>query len=58
MYVGTVEDIIIQKDHTGHETRAAIAQWEDQEEGDEERLPYLEARLRPCLQGWEMEIQS
>ena len=39
-YVGTVEETIKQQDRTGHVTRAAIVQWEDQGEGDEERLPY------------------
>ena len=43
MYVGTVEDMILHKDHTGHDTRAAIVQWEAQEKGDNERLPYPEA---------------
>ena len=40
MYVGTVEEMIQQQDRTGHVTKAAIVQWEDQGEEDEERLPY------------------
>ena len=39
MYVGTVEEVIVQKDCTGHETRAAIVQWEDQDDGYNHRLP-------------------
>ena len=58
MYVGTVEEMIIQKDRTGNRTKAAIVLWEDQLEGDEERLPYLVVRLRVCPQGREMEIQG
>ena len=38
-YVGTVEEMIVQKDCTGHQTKAAIVQFVDQEEDDEERLP-------------------
>ena len=38
MYVGTAEEMIVQKDRTGHETMAAIMHWEDQEEGDEEKV--------------------
>ena len=26
MYAGTVEEVIVQKDHAGHETRAAMVQ--------------------------------
>ena len=58
MYVGTVEEVMVQKDRTGHETRAAIVQWEDQDDGDYERLRYPEARLRVCPRGREMEIQG
>ena len=29
MYVGTVVEMIVQKDRTGHETKAAIVHWED-----------------------------
>ena len=58
MYVGTVEDMMIQKDRTGYETRVAMVQWEDQEEGDEERLLYVEARGSICPRGREMEIQE
>ena len=47
-YVGTVEEMIEQQDRTGHVTRAAIVQWEDQGEGDEERLPYPVERLQVC----------
>ena len=47
-YVGTVEEMIEQQDRTGHVTRAAIVQWEDQWEGDEERLPYPVERLQVC----------
>ena len=57
-YVGTVEDMIQQQDHTGHVTGPAIVQWEDQEEGDEERLPYPVERLQVCPQGREMEIHG
>ena len=39
-YVGTVEEMIEQQDRTRHVTRAASVQWEDQGEGDDERLPY------------------
>ena len=57
-YVGTVEEMIEQQDRTGHVTRAAIVQWEDQGEGDEERLPYPVERLQVCPQGREMEIHG
>ena len=57
-YVGTVEKMIEQQDRTGHVTRAAIVQWEDQGEGDEERLPYPVERLQVCPQGREMEIHG
>ena len=57
-YVGTVEEIIEQQDRTGHVTRAAIVQWEDQGEGDEERLPYPVERLQVCRKGREMEIHG
>ena len=56
-YVGTVEEMIEQQDCKGHVTRAAIVQWEDQGEGDEEGLPYPE-RLQVCLQCREMEIHG
>ena len=39
-------------------TKAAIVQWADQGEQDEERLPYRVERLRVCPQGREMEIQG
>ena len=55
-YVGTVEEMIEQQDRTGHVTRAAIVQWDDQGEGDEERLPYPVERLQVCPKGREMEI--
>ena len=55
-YVGTVGEMIEQQDRKGHVTRAAIVQWEDQGEGDEERLPYPVERLQVCPQGREMEI--
>ena len=42
----------------GHVTRAAIVQWEDQGEGDEERLPYPVERLQVWPQGREMEIHG
>ena len=58
MYVGTVEEMIQQQDGTGHVTKAAILQWEDQGEEDEERLPYLLGRLQVCLQGREMEMHG
>ena len=58
MYVGTVEEMIEQHDRTGHVTKAAIVQWEDQGEEDEERLPYPVGRLRVCPRGREMEIQG
>ena len=57
-YVGTVEEMIRQQDRKGHVTRAAIVQWEDQGEGDEERLPYPVERLQVCPQGREMEIHA
>ena len=57
-YVGTVEEMIEQQDLTGHVTRAAIAQWEDQGEGDDKRLPYPVERLQVCPQGREMEIHG
>ena len=57
-YVGTVEVMIEQQDRKGHVTRAAIVQWEDQGEGDEERLPYPVERLQVCPQGREMEIHG
>ena len=58
MHVGTVQQVIVQRDHTGRETKAAILQWEDQDDGDNELLPYPEARLRLCSRGREMEIQG
>ena len=57
-YVGTVEEMIEQQDRTGHVTRTAIVQWEDQGEGDEERLPYPVERLQVCPKGEEMEIHG
>ena len=57
-YVGTVEEMIEQQDRKGHVTRVAIVQWEDQGEGDEERLPYPVERLQVCPQGREMEIHG
>ena len=57
-YVGTVEEMIEQQDRTGHVTRAVIVQWEDQGEGDEERLPYPVERLQVCPQGREMEVRK
>ena len=57
-YVGTVEEMIEQQIRKGHVTRAAVVQWEDQGEGDEERLPYPVERLQVCLQGREMEIHG
>ena len=57
-YVGTVEEMIEQQDRTGHVTRADIVQWEDQGEGDEERLPYPVERLQVCPKGREMEIHG
>ena len=35
MYVGTVEEMIVQQDCTGHVTKAAIVQWEDPGKEDE-----------------------
>ena len=58
MYVGTVQEMIEQQDRTGHVKRAALVQWEDQGEENEERLPYPVERLQVCLQGREMEIQG
>ena len=57
-YAGTVEEMIEQQDRTGHVTRAAIVQWEDQGEGDENRLPYPVERLHVCPRGTEMEIHG
>ena len=48
MYVGKVEEMMEQQDSTGHVTKAAIVQWEDQGEEDEERLPYPMERLQVC----------
>ena len=56
--MGTVEEMIEQQDRTGHVTRAAIVQWEDQGEGDEERLPYPVEGLQVCPQGKEMEMHG
>ena len=58
MYVGTVDEVIVQKGCAGREKRAAILQWEDHDEGDNERLRYPEARSRSCPQGREIEIQE
>ena len=58
MYVGTVEEMIEEQDRTGHVTKAAIVQWEDQGEADEERLPYPVERLQVCSEGREMEIHG
>ena len=57
-YVGTVEEMIEQQDRRGHVTRAAIVQWEDQGEGDEERLPYPPEGLQVCSQGREIEMHG
>ena len=57
-YVGTVEEMIEHQDRTGHVTRAAIVQWGDEGEGDEERLPYPAERLRVCPKGRELEIHG
>ena len=57
-YVGTVEEMIEQQDRTGHVTRAAIVQSEDQGDADGERLPYPVGRLQVCPQGREMEIHG
>ena len=57
-YVGTVEEMIEQQDAKGHVTSTAIVQWEDQREGDEERLPYPVERLQVCPQGRDMEIHG
>ena len=57
-YVGKVEEMIEQQDRTGHVMRAAIVQWEDQGEEDEEKLPYPVERLQVCPQGGEMEIHG
>ena len=57
-YVGTVEEMIEQQDRTGHVTRAAIVQSEDQAVRDEETLPYPVERLHVCPQGREMEIHG
>ena len=57
-YVGTLDEMIEQQDCTGHVTRAAIVQWEDQGEEDEERLPYPVGRLQVCPQGRDMEIHG
>ena len=58
MYVGTVEEMIDQQDCMGRVTKAAIVQWEDQGDEDEERLPYRVERLQVCRQGREMEIHG
>ena len=50
--------MIEQQDRTGHVTKAAIVQLEDQGEEDEERLPYPVERLQVCLQGREMETHG
>ena len=57
-YVGTVEEMIEQQDRKRHVTRAAIVQWEDQGEGDEERLPYPVERLQVCPQGRKMALHG
>ena len=50
--------MIVQQDGTGHVTRAAIVQWENQGEEDEDRLPYPVQRLQVCPQGREIEIHG
>ena len=57
-YVGTVEEVIEQQDRTGHVTRAAIVQWEDQGEDDEETLPYPVEGMQVCPQGRKMETHG
>ena len=57
MYLGTVEEMIEQQDRTGHVTKEAIVQWEDQGEKDEE-MPYPVERLQVCPQGRGMEIHG
>ena len=56
--MGTVEEMIEQQDRKGDVTRVARVQWEDQGEGDEERLPYPVERLQVCPKGREMEIHG
>ena len=46
MYMGTVGEMIVQKDRAEHETKAAIVQWEYQGEVDGVRLLYLVESLR------------
>ena len=58
MYVGTVEEMIEQQDRTGHVTNAAIVQWDDHGEEDEERLPYAVERLQVCPQGRDLELHG
>ena len=50
MYVGAVGEVIVQHDHAGHDTKAAIVQWGAQDDWDNEGLLYPEARLG-CVQG-------
>ena len=57
-YVETVEEMIEQQDRTGHVTRAAIVQWEDQGERVEEGLLYPVERLQVCPHGREIEIHG
>ena len=58
MHVGTVKEMVEQQDRTGHVTKAAIVQLEDQGEEDEDRRPYPVERLQVCPQGRGMEIQG
>ena len=46
--MGTVGEVIVQHDHAGHETKAAIVQWGAQDDWDNEGLLYPEARLGVC----------
>ena len=57
-YVGTLEEMIEQQDRTGHVTRAAIVQWEDQGEKVKEGLPYPVEGMQVCPQGRETEIHG
>ena len=57
-YVRTVEEVIVQQHRTGDETRAAIVQWMDKKDEDNEWLPHPEAGLRVGPRAQEMYIQG
>ena len=59
-YVGTVEEIQVQRNVKGHEMKGAIVQWwdRDDDDDDDERPLYPEARLRVRPRGREQQFHG